>query len=118
MFAGDGAGAGQFEELAAGEQRGFGRQDFGLGDHQRGVGHAVFTRLGEGTVHRQAGLGEDGFGAVHTPFQIADGGDGERVLPAVILLAVDPGSRLARIDLGLFKGAQGDAGVDRRLDDL
>ncbi len=56
-------------------------------------------------VNRDAGLGEDRFGAVHAPFQIADGGDGERVLPAVILLAVDPGTGLARENFCLFKGA-------------
>src|SRR5450830_1101671 len=118
VLAGHRAGTAQFEELAAGEQGGFGRQDFGLGDDQRGVGDGVFVRFGEGLVDRFTGLGENRFGAVYAPFQITDRGDGEWVLPAVILLAVDPWTGLACVDFCLFEGAHGNAGVDRRLDDL
>jgi len=55
---------------------------------------------------------------VHAPLQVTDGGDGEGVLPTMLLLAVNPGACLAGVDFGVLKRAKRDAGVDGGLDDL
>ncbi len=64
------------------------------------------------------GFGEDRVGAVQPPLQITNRGNAERVLPAEILLAVDPRSRQTGVLEGFLEGAVGDAGIHRRLDNL
>src|SRR3989344_220129 len=117
VFAEHRAGTGQFEELAAGEQGDFGGQHLGLGDHHRGVRHRVFIGVEQRGVNGLAGLFQDRFATPHTPFEIADGGNAERVLPAVVLAAVDPWPRFTGVALGFFQGTHGDTGVHGGLDD-
>ncbi|KPY84039.1 hypothetical protein ALO94_200067 [Pseudomonas syringae pv. spinaceae] len=64
------------------------------------------------------GFGENRVGAVQPPLQVTDGGNAEWVLPAEILLTVDPRPRQTGMLEGFLEGAVGDAGVHRRLDDL
>ena len=83
------------------------------------VGDRFFARIVEDPVDRAPGSLKQRFGGMELHFEIADLRDGEDVLVAMLLAAIDPGPRMAAHEADrLLDRAPRDAGVDRRLDDL
>ncbi len=78
----------------------------------------LFARLGDGAIDRLGSALQDRLGRLQAPGQLTDQRLAERVLPAVLQATVHPRPRLTRHPQGFGKGATGDAGVHRGLDDL
>ena len=88
-------------------------------DFERARGDGLLIRLGNGAVNGKTGLFEHGLGRMQADHQIADRRDGVRVLPGVILPAVDPGAGLGADETdGVVDRRPGDAKINRSLDDL
>ena len=85
-----GARASQLEQLVARQQRRFGGHGFGLGHGDRGRGDRFFVRGGHGSIDETSGAFQQGVRGVDADLHLADLVDGQRVLVAVLLAAVDP----------------------------
>jgi hypothetical protein len=113
------ARAAEFVQLVGGENRDLGREDLGLGDLDGGLGHRVFAGIVKDLVDRPPRSLKQGLGGVKLHFEIADLGDGEDILVAVFLAAIDPRSDGAADEADrLLDYAARDASVDRRLNEL
>src|ERR1700728_4660283 len=101
------------------ENRDLGGEDLGLSHLDRSLGDSFLARIVEDLVDRPAGSFEQSLSGVKFHFEIADLRYGEDVLVAMLLAAIDPGAHVIAHEADrLIVGAAGDAGVNRRLDDL
>src|ERR1700722_3670770 len=113
------ARAAELMQFVGRQNRDLGRENLGLGHLHRRLCDRFLARIVQNPVNRLPGAFKQSLGGVELHFEIANLRDGEDVLVAMLLAAVDPGPHTAAHETDhLIESAPRDARVNRRLDDL